>query len=77
MSQVCLYLTPIAVYPARFASFEVDLNTANGGFFECKLDVSFFGDTAKRLQLKVNFKDLFGVALELAEEAFDGIKSLF
>ena len=36
-----------------------------------------FGAAPKTLSIYVDFKDLFSAAKELANEAFDGIKSIF
>jgi len=60
----------------KYAYFEVDLNTADGGFFACRIDASFFDAAPKTLNIKVDFRDLFSAAKELANEAFDGISSL-
>jgi len=60
----------------KYAYFEVDLNTANGGFFACRIDASFFEAAPKTLTINVNFRDLWNTAKELANEAFDGISSL-
>ena len=64
------------IVDVRYAYFDVDLNTADGGSFQCRIDVSLFGATPTTYQLSVDFRNLFGVAKNLAGKAFAGIESL-
>lgn len=59
-----------------YVYFDVDLSVADGGAFACEIHASFFGGSTQKLSLHVDFRDLWGVAADLADQAFSGVKTM-
>lgn len=64
------------VIDVRSASFDVLLSVASGGYLRASITVQLMGGAPITFGIDVNFKDLWSMALSLAEKAFDGISDL-